>query len=205
MVLNAWLSDTTTKAMLVERLEPVDGGRKLVGAAGETLEADAVVAAAGWGVATLLPAFGLKPVRGQADWVEDEAGTAVAWGGYMAPGDGGLLFGATHDRDRTDTAPDADSAARNRATLAARLPRLAETLADRPTISRAAVRATTRDRSPIAGAVPGQPGLFVLSGLGSRGFALAPLLAEHVAARVLDAPSPLPADLAAVVDPVRFS
>jgi tRNA 5-methylaminomethyl-2-thiouridine biosynthesis bifunctional protein len=53
--------------------------------------------------------------------------------------------------------------------------------------------------------VPGQPGLFVLSGLGSRGFALAPLLAEHVAARVLDAPSPLPADLAAVVDPVRFS
>ncbi|RZJ80819.1 MAG: FAD-dependent oxidoreductase, partial [Brevundimonas sp.] len=74
----------------------------------------------------------------------------------------------------------------------------------RPAVSRAAVRATTRDRSPIAGAVPGRPGLFVLTGMGSRGFTLAPLLAEHVAALVLDAPSPLPTALAAVVDPGRF-
>ncbi|HLK24067.1 MAG TPA: hypothetical protein VKT30_05370, partial [Caulobacteraceae bacterium] len=48
------------------------------------------------------------------------------------------------------------------------------------------------------------PGLFVLSGLGSRGFCSAPLLAEHVAATALGAPSPLPSPLAALVEPHRF-
>jgi len=47
-------------------------------------------------------------------------------------------------------------------------------------------------------------GIFVLGGFGARGFALAPLLAEHVAAEALGAPSPLPSPLAAVVDPSRF-
>ncbi|HRD45903.1 MAG TPA: hypothetical protein PLF78_05405, partial [Caulobacter sp.] len=46
--------------------------------------------------------------------------------------------------------------------------------------------------------------LFVLSGLGARGFALAPLLAEHIVALALDAPSPLPRDLAAAVLPSRI-
>ena len=70
--------------------------------------------------------------------------------------------------------------------------------------ARAAVRATTPDRLPLAGAVPGQAGLFVLGGLGSRGFCAAPLLAEYVAALVLGAPSPLPRALAARVDPARL-
>ena len=64
---------------------------------------------------------------------------------------------------------------------------------------RASVRAATPDRLPIAGAIaPGlvAPGLYVLGGLGSRGFTLAPLLGEHVAALALGAPSPLPAALA---------
>jgi tRNA 5-methylaminomethyl-2-thiouridine biosynthesis bifunctional protein len=51
--------------------------------------------------------------------------------------------------------------------------------------------------------MPGVDGLFMLGGLGSRGFCVAPLLAEHVAALATGAPSPLPADLAARVDPSR--
>lgn len=203
-IIEALLGEATVKRMQVERLEPVGDGWRIVAADGDTLEADAVVVASGSGAAALLPEFGLKPVRGQAEWVEGETGPATAWGGYVAPGEGGVLFGATHDRDRTDTAPDAASAARNRETLAARLPELAARLAETPTVSRASVRATTPDRSPIAGAVPDAPGLFVLTGLGSRGFALAPLLAEHVAALIVDAPSPLPRDLAAIVAPERF-
>jgi tRNA 5-methylaminomethyl-2-thiouridine biosynthesis bifunctional protein len=46
--------------------------------------------------------------------------------------------------------------------------------------------------------------VFVLTGFGSRGFSLAPLLAEHVAALALGAPSPLPAPLCDLVDPQRF-
>ena len=69
-----------------------------------------------------------------------------------------------------------------------------------------AIRATTRDYLPLAGAVAdAPPGLVALTGLGSRGFCLAPLLAEHIAADVLGAPSPLPAPLAALVDPGRFA
>jgi tRNA 5-methylaminomethyl-2-thiouridine biosynthesis bifunctional protein len=64
------------------------------------------------------------------------------------------------------------------------------------------VRATTADYLPIAGAVG--PGLFALTGLGSRGFTLAALLAEHIAALALGAPSPLPRPLADLVDPARF-
>jgi tRNA 5-methylaminomethyl-2-thiouridine biosynthesis bifunctional protein len=70
---------------------------------------------------------------------------------------------------------------------------------------RASIRAATRDRLPLAGPVPDAPGRFILAGLGSRGFSTAPLLAEHVAALVTGAPSPLPADLAALVAPDRFA
>ncbi len=69
-----------------------------------------------------------------------------------------------------------------------------------------AVRATTRDYLPLAGSAgDAMPGLMVLTGLGSRGFCLAPLLAEHIAALAVGAPSPLPAALADLVDPGRFA
>jgi len=45
----------------------------------------------------------------------------------------------------------------------------------------------------------------VLGGLGSRGFTLAPVLAEHVAALAVGAPSPLPAGLQRIVAPDRFA
>jgi tRNA 5-methylaminomethyl-2-thiouridine biosynthesis bifunctional protein len=45
----------------------------------------------------------------------------------------------------------------------------------------------------------------VLGGLGARGFALAPLLAEHVAALALRMASPLPSPLSRLVAPGRFA
>jgi tRNA 5-methylaminomethyl-2-thiouridine biosynthesis bifunctional protein len=71
--------------------------------------------------------------------------------------------------------------------------------------AREAVRAATPDHLPLAGAAGPEAGLHVLAGLGGRGFALAPLLAEHIAAIAAGAPSPLPAPLAAAVHPDRFS
>lgn len=57
------------------------------------------------------------------------------------------------------------------------------------------------DRYPAA---PWTPGLFMLGGLGSRGFQTAPLLAEALAAMMSGAPSPLAEDLLAAVHPARF-
>jgi tRNA 5-methylaminomethyl-2-thiouridine biosynthesis bifunctional protein len=204
-VLEAWLGESDRIMATVGCIEAVGGGWRLLDEAGAViLEAEIVVVAAGWGAAGLVPGLALAPVRGQANWIEGIETGAVAWGGYAAPTGSGLLFGATHERGETDGGPSDEAGARNLATVAARLPRLAARIAAAgPAQARTAVRATTPDRLPLAGAVPGAEGLFVLGGLGSRGFCAAPLLAEHVAALATGAPSPLPADLAARVDPLR--
>jgi tRNA 5-methylaminomethyl-2-thiouridine biosynthesis bifunctional protein len=84
--------------------------------------------------------------------------------------------------------------ARNLKTLGEALPALAEQAQAKALQGRAAIRATTFDRMPVAGSTQ-QPGVFILSGLGSRGFCTAPLLAEHLTALALDLPSPLPGAL----------
>ena len=60
-------------------------------------------------------------------------------------------------------------------------------------------RHTTSDRHPVAGEL--EPGLFVLGALGSKGFSFAGLLAQLLAARVMDAPQPLAQRLALAVSP----
>ncbi|MGZ9114493.1 MAG: FAD-dependent 5-carboxymethylaminomethyl-2-thiouridine(34) oxidoreductase MnmC [Brevundimonas sp.] len=205
-VLEQWLEGADVVIAEAARVEPHGEGWRLIDGEGRTIvEADVVVIAAGWGATGLWSEGPLSPVRGQADWVEGVVVPPVAWGGYAVPTGGGFLFGATHDRGEVTTEVRADDSVRNRTALAARLPALAARLeAAEPGQARAAVRATTPDRLPLAGAVPGRPALFVLAGLGSRGFCAAPLLAEHVAALAVGAPSPLPGDLAARVDPARM-
>lgn len=206
-VLDAWLADVERVTADVGRIEPLTRGWRLLDQdARAILEVDVVVLAAGWGNAAFAPGLPLSPVRGQADWVDGVEAGPVAWGGYAVPTSSGLLFGATHDRGETDPRVSAEGSARNLRTLAGRLPRLAEQVSrSGATRSRAAIRATTPDRLPLAGAVPGSPGLFILGGLGSRGYCAAPLLAEHIAAMVTGAASPLPARLASRVDPARFA
>lgn len=206
-VLDAWLADADRIRATVAEIAPCAGGWRLRDDAGAVIaEVEAVVVAAGWGAAALDPSLPLAPVRGQADWIDGVDGGAVAWGGYAVPTGSGLLFGATHDRGETAVEVSAGASARNLGTLTARLPALAARIAGAgPSQARVAVRATTPDRLPLAGGVPGAPGLHVLGGLGSRGFCVAPLLAEHVAALVVGAPSPLPGPLAARVAPARFA
>lgn len=204
-VLDAWLEDARRIAARVARVENAGDGWRLHDESGAViLEAAIVVFATGWGTAGLVPGLPLAPVRGQANWVDGVEAGPVAWGGYAAPTGSGLLFGATHDRGEAYGGPSEEAGARNLATVATRLPQLAARIAAAgPAQARTAVRATTPDRLPLAGALPGGEGLFVLGGLGSRGFCVAPLLAEHVAALAVGAPSPLPVDLAARVDPLR--
>lgn len=202
-VLECWLEGGTRLTARIARVEPAGVGWRLIDADGATvLEADAVVLAAGWGNAGLT-ALPLSPVRGQADWVEGVTTAPVAWGGYAVPTAEGLLFGATHERGETTTVVSDAASEKNRATLAGRLPSLAGRIGE--TGRRAAIRATTPDRMPVAGALPGPEGLYVLGGLGSRGFCHAPLLARQVAALVTGAASPLTVAAAARISPQRFA
>lgn len=210
VILNAWLADRSQIQANVHRLDLESGVWRLMDAEDHViLTVDRVIIAAGWGSAILIAdhpdAPALTPVRGQAEWVEGLSTPAVAWGGYAIPTADGILYGATHDRHQTDTDIRTDDSTRNLQTLHSRLPILASRVeATGPGHSRAAIRATTADRLPLAGPLSGAPGVYLLTGLGSRAFSFAPLLAEHVAALVLGVESPLNAELAVRVDPARL-
>ena len=206
-VLGRWAANV--RRAQVAGLSPTAGGVALRDAAAAVLaEADAVIVAAGLASARLLAGLPLSAVRGQASWTTWPAPKAppAAFGGYVIPTREGLLFGATHDRGDEARDVRAGDHLRNLAALAQGLPRLAERLADAPLEGRAAVRVATPDRLPAAGPAPeGPPGVFVLAGFGARGFTLAPLLAEHVAALAAGAASPLAGPLAVLIDPARFA
>lgn len=208
-VLAAWLGEATVvRAPVVSLARTPQGGWRLQDEAGQVVaEAQAVVIAAGAQASGLLPSLSLRPVRGQASTAATPfTGFPAAWGGYAIPTRDGVLFGASHGPGDADDDLRPEEAQANLARLAEGRPALAARVADLPPArrgERAAVRATLRDHLPVAGAVPGSDGLYVLGGLGGRGFALAPLLAEHVAALVAGAPSPLSLDLQAAVSPAR--
>ena len=203
-VLEAWLDGCGRIESEAASLRRGGDGWEVLGPGGEVLaSADAVCLAAGIGARRLRADLQLEPVRGQASFAAlGDGPPAAAWGGYLIPTRDGVLFGATHDRGRDDVAVDAEDHARNLETLAQARPAMAERLRELPLQGRAALRASTPDRGPIAGEL--DPGLVTLTGLGGRGFTLAPLLAEHLVALVLGAPSPLPADLSTAVGPRGF-
>ncbi len=201
----AWLDGIAPVRARVARLERDGGVWRLFDAAGALVaEAEIVCLAGGLATRDLVPDLPLSPVRGQVAWTAPPTaafdGVPAAWGGYAAPTrDGGVLFGATHDRGDLglDRRPADDR--RNLALLAKARPALARTLDEAFLEARVGVRAATPGHVPLAGTA-GEPGLFVLAGLGGRGFSTAPLLAEHVAALALGAPSPLPRGLSPAGD-----
>ena len=205
LVLEDWLAGCPRLEAHADALQRGPDGWEVLGADGEVLAAaDLVILAGGYGSRALWPDLPLGPVRGQASFTgAPEAPQAAAWGGYVIPTRGGLLFGATHDRWREDTEVIPSDHRRNLQTLAQARPAMAAGIDETGLQGRAALRASTPDRGPIAGEL--EPGLWVLTGLGGRGFTLAPLLAEHIAADALGAPSPLPNPLAASVGPRAFT
>ena len=204
MVLDAWRGETITARVFALHRD-ANGWRLMDEAGDQILRADAIAIAAGAGLDGLLPGLGCRAVRGQASWTPLAGGpdrVPAAFGGYAIPTRDGVLFGATHDRGVLETDERPEDHARNLETLAQGLPRLAAQLRSAQLSGRAATRVATPDHLPLAGRL--EDGLFVLGGLGGRGFCLAPLLAEHVVAEVLGTPSPLPRELSRLVKPDRF-
>ena len=209
VLLGHWISDAEERGARVATLERDGDGWRLLDAAGGVIaRADIVCLATGVATAALAPDAPLSPVRGQVSVIDSAPATPIRagiWSGYVIPTRTGLLFGATHDRGETSDAVLEVDHARNLELLRQGRPDLAASVDTTALSGRASIRAVTPDFLPLAGAVEGVTGLFVLSGLGSRGYCAAPLLAEHVAALATGSPSPLPGPLAAIVDPARFT
>ncbi|WP_326543104.1 FAD-dependent 5-carboxymethylaminomethyl-2-thiouridine(34) oxidoreductase MnmC [Pseudorhodoferax sp.] len=177
-------------------------------------EASLLVLASGIGSAALLEQDGLKHVRGQVSWgpcppTLPVPATPVNGHGHFVAGvpgaDGPIwLGGSSFQRDDTGTdLRDADQRF-NLERLHLLLPDTARAIAAGPPPSAwAGVRCASPDRLPLAGPWK-PPGLWVLTALGARGLTLAPLAAELLAARLHDEPLPVPARLAAALDPRRL-
>ena len=156
---------------------------------GTALEADHVFVCAGAEVPDLLN-LDVRFTRGQLIWgrAARRPELAMMCGEYVLPFDGQLLIGATHEQ----TGPGQDTRidpARTQALQRAAQAMFETDLDFTPTQARTSVRVTTRNTLPIAAQI--KPGLSVLTGLGSRGFLLAPLLGEYLAAKALSEPSPV--------------
>lgn len=203
LVLQAFLTRVEVRRVKVGALENVGDRWRLLSCDGAELGVfDHVVLAGGHASRFFWRTSALRPVRGQVTLSRKRLkGEPVAWGGYLIPTRGGVLFGATHQRGDDDGRARAEDDGLNLAALAEARPELAATIKS-PFSRRAAVRVSTPDHWPVCGEL--YSGLSVLTGLGGRGFTLAPLLAESLAARQVGAPDPLPLDLKRRLDPLRF-
>lgn len=170
-VLKDWLSDAT----LSEGVEKTSGITLL---------------AAGYGLKALLKDhdISLRFSRGQLTWAETAIEAPMTYGGYALPLEEGTLLGATHHRlDSSD--PFALRAEDDAANIEGfeRFTGLKALISEIP--SRASVRVTTADTLPMMGEIDER--IWLLTGLGSRGFVFAPLLAEAIVSKICGDPLPI--------------
>ncbi|WP_300556057.1 tRNA (5-methylaminomethyl-2-thiouridine)(34)-methyltransferase MnmD [Maricaulis sp.] len=147
----------------------------------------------------------ISPSAGQVAVFEaDVPAQPVTWGHYACPtADGRLLLGATHIKGEV-AGPDAGAVQAFRAEALERLPELAGRLPETVVETWSGVRASTPDRLPVAGRWDRDDAGWILSGLGSRGFAHAPLLAEQVLSEICAEPLALELSGAETLSPHRF-
>lgn len=152
-----------------------------------------LIIAAGYGVRNLLPDLPFRFSRGQLSWASGQIERPTTYGGYAIPIRQRIILGATHDRidnhaDAFDKRPEDDLANRDLAR------QHGLSLDDDVESFRASVRVNTPSTLPcltkLSTKKTGQS-VWLLSGLGSRGFVFAPLLGEALVSAYLDEPSPL--------------
>ncbi|MAW80013.1 MAG: bifunctional tRNA (5-methylaminomethyl-2-thiouridine)(34)-methyltransferase MnmD/FAD-dependent 5-carboxymethylaminomethyl-2-thiouridine(34) oxidoreductase MnmC [Parvularcula sp.] len=228
----ALIGETSVIPACVNRLHQTENGWRVVTDKGEDEVDAVIIAnsldALRFADARTLP---LSGSAGQIDWFPDAAppDQALAFGPYAAPcPNGGAIIGATYAPIAIGAearfTPEATQS--NIAAVARTLPEFAATLDPNASRPRASVRCTTPDRLPLCGPLPDwgfysgaydglrtgkkkdyppgetRPGLFILTGLGSRGLVTAPYAAALLAAELAGAPRD--ATILQALHPARF-
>lgn len=156
---------------------------KVLGENGDILaEGSHVFWACGYGIRALdqHSDLNLRYSRGQLSWIKGALQMTTTYGGYAIPLGANTLVGATHKRldDRSPFDPRSEDDLENFDKFESAFG-VAPIPAD--TASRSSVRVTTPSTLPM---IFGGGQSWGLTGLGSRGFVFAPLLAEALIARV---------------------
>lgn len=207
-ILQALLGPQVTIAGRVTAFRQTEVGHAVETASGAIHAGyDAIILACGDGMFDLSDyqaRYDLRPVRGQLEFVTDPVPleSALSWGGYAVPMPDGFLFGATHEREDRGTDVRAADRRRNLDSLALAMPERAARIEGGNVQSRASIRVMTRDYLPVVG--PAEAGVYLLTGLGARGFCLAPLLAKAVLNQISGLPSALPVSIKNMLDPRRL-
>lgn len=194
----------------LEAIEACPEGWLLRTEDGQAIRRERVVLACGAGLKQLLQPFSLalQNVRGQVTQVSASKTSAtcplvVCYKGYFTPVDQGQhCVGATYARDDEDLQARATDTAENLANLIDNLAPATWPTDLTACADRVALRNTTRDHLPMVGALA--ENLWVIGGLGSRGFTAAPLAASALVATLAQTPLPLPANLWQRLQPQRL-
>ena len=171
---------------------------------------DVIVLATGASLPDILTLLSIDGVRiditsGQVSHIPEQPALAdlqagLSFGGYLTPSHNGFHeLGATFDRSGCDNFDDA-AFAHNRNLLPPALKQLFGHLDSAE--GRISQRASTPDRNPVVGRL--DDGIYVLGAVGARGFTLAPLLGEYLAAEIAAMPNCLSHHMQATLDPFRF-
>ena len=159
--------------------------------------------ASGYGIRECAPDLQFRFSRGQISWAKPVWDIPTAYGGYAINLGNATLVGATHDRlNNQDPFEIRSEDDLKNLTALANISGQKMEPADKP--SRASVRVTSRDTLPILADLGDNH--WALSGLGSRGFTFAPLLAEALIAHICNEVGPLDKSLRQTFsNPTRFS
>lgn len=193
---------------------------QLTSSNGETLPFDSVVLCAGPDTPELIPLkgqFRMKPIRGQITEVPESRlntpSVVVCGPGYVNPAfQHRALVGATFDLHDECPTPSEQSDQQNLRMLADLLPgAMAGSDVDeiaRQSHGRVAFRCTTHDYQPVAGPMKTRDGdvfdgLYLFTGLGSKGLTYSPLLAEYLGDMISGQPPCLPGNLIKRLDTRR--
>ncbi|QJR13741.1 bifunctional tRNA (5-methylaminomethyl-2-thiouridine)(34)-methyltransferase MnmD/FAD-dependent 5-carboxymethylaminomethyl-2-thiouridine(34) oxidoreductase MnmC [Usitatibacter palustris] len=195
----------------VERIVREGNAWRALGASGSSIaEAPVLILANAHDAQRLAPEarLALNRVRGQVTYLPPSPSRSleriVSGNGYIAPlPDGGHVVGATFQHDDFDETVRAADHGQNLARAESMLPGFTQGVEPSGLEGWTGFRTTVPDRLPIFGACVA-PGLYVATGLGSRGLLWAPLGAELLVSRIESEPSPLPRDLAGAISPARF-
>lgn len=179
-------------------VEEATGGGVLL-SDGTRLETDAVVVCGGPWTARLLPSLAarLHVVHQHVGFYASAQPDLPVWAYFGGPDEavpflyglpawsGGTLKAAEHVRDVPGQDPDGPTDALRLEPLEAFLAERVPAAGARVASARCPYTCAAGD-FPLVGAVPGQPGLFVVAGLSGHGFKLGPVLGRWVAEAVLE-------------------